>query len=152
MWGASRSESLTMKVQWLFLLDTLAGDVTSEYYQSQTFLLMIVSFCLSSCLCCLRICLRSSILSWRKSLTRSSPSRELLSLMWWSTCGRIRSPTAWSTPLPLWVCASRRPWKSWKEAAHPLTTQIKTSPPTHIWPTGVSVATSRGPVYCLYGL
>lgn len=63
----------------------------------------------SFCLCCLKISLRSSTLNWRKSPTRSSPSREQLSLMWWSTCDRIRSPTVWSTPYPRWVCTSGGP-------------------------------------------
>lgn len=58
---------------------------------------------LSSCPCCLKICSRSLTQSWRRSPTRSSPSREQLSLMWWSTWDRTRSPTAWLTLSLLWV-------------------------------------------------
>lgn len=71
----------------------------------------------SCCLCSLKICLRNSTLNSRRLQTRSSPSREQHSLMWLNTCGRIKSPTAWSTPYLLWVCAlygSRRKKKWWK--------------------------------------
>lgn len=60
----------------------------------------------SFCLCSLKISLRNSTQSWRRSQTRSSPNRERHSSTWSNTCGRIRSPTAWSTPYLPWVCAS----------------------------------------------
>ena len=110
------SETIRIRIRKALLPSTIlhirgicCGDVGSEvnHISQNLSKLMMVSLSLSvlssSCLCCLKICSRSSTLNWKKLPTRSSPSREPLSLMWWSTCGRIRSPTGWSMPYPRWV-------------------------------------------------
>lgn len=102
-----KSESQTVWLLiwwWLFLiLHLVCWFDKSKISACGCFISFLLCFCLSphsSSLCCLKICLRSSTLSWRRSPIRSSPSRGRPSLMWSNTCVKIRSPMAWSMPYP----------------------------------------------------